>query len=131
MRAVSLLGLAAGEPGGGVNGSGGGADAGAGVTCWSGPLVADGTAGERGSVGGSIRLVGGGGNGVWGLAGRGEADPKDPAAAFSVGRGGKLIRVVSRPVVSAPAASAGGGVGKLIRTVSFLGSLESAIKRRR
>jgi len=44
------------------------------------------------------------------------------------GRAGRLIRTVSRDSLLAPGGFAAGG-GKVMRTVSFLGSVESAMKQ--
>jgi hypothetical protein len=44
------------------------------------------------------------------------------------GRAGRLIRTVSRDSSLAPGGFAAGG-GKVMRTVSFLGSFESAMKK--
>jgi len=61
-----------------------------------------------------------GGNGVGAVETGGSEGVND-------GRGGRLIRTVSRDSLLAPGGVAAGG-GKVMRTVSFLGSFESAMK---
>jgi hypothetical protein len=138
IRAVSFLGLAAGEAGAAATGGGGGATGdGLGTEGWGGmmpePPLGGGTAGGRAKGGGSLRLAGaggsgacvsgGGGGGAGGTAGGGRT-----CGLSGGGRAGKLMRVVSRPGVPAPGDSPVGDGCRLMRTVSFLGSFGSAIR---
>jgi len=141
MRAVSFFGLGAvdavavgtGGAGGGAVVGGFGTEAGAGMT----PLLPTAGAGGGGDKGGgSTRLAGGGGKGVCAMGGRGgaagESGPVGGGGApFGCRRVGKLIRTVSGSPLLAGGGWSGGRGGKVMRTVSFLGSLGSAISPRK
>jgi hypothetical protein len=129
MRAVSFFGLdaivpAAGPRGGGVIGLG--IEGGVGTPPEAKPLPARGPGGGRDKGGGSTRLAGGGGRGVWASGGRGGADA-GLLEGWGGGRVGKLIRAVSAGLEGGwPAAG-----GRVMRTVSFLGSFGSSIRARK
>jgi hypothetical protein len=132
MRAVSFLGpgdgavIVAGAALGIGGAEGGGATA---------PAGGAGVGREKG--GGGTGFAGAGGKGVCASGGRGGAPGGGGGAvgggrggaSFDGGRTGKFIRTVSRaPLPVAGGWSMGSG-GKVMRTVSFLGSLGSAIRR--
>src|SRR6266702_7921962 len=72
--------------------------------------------------------VGGEGEGGGALGGNGVcAVETGGSEGVDGGRAGRLIRTVSRDSLLAPGGFATGG-GKVMRTVSFLGSFESAMK---
>lgn len=135
MRAVSFFGPgAAGAPAGigGVGADTLGTDEG-GDAAPDAELPLDGGGGgaarERG--GGATRWAGAGGKGVWERGGRGGTGGgtvgERGTASFGCGTPGKVIRVVSPPSLPVVGGWFAGRAGKLIRTVSFLGSLGSAI----
>jgi hypothetical protein len=146
MRAVSFFGPGTGGAFAGAGGTGVGAlnaeEGGDGTPPGGEPPLAGGGGAGREKSGGSTRLAGAGGRGVCARGGRGGAGEPgvvEPgggaaggrgAASFDGGRVGKLIRVVSRPPLPVAGGSFGGSGGSVIRTVSFLGSLGSAIKSR-
>jgi len=87
--------------------------------------------------GGVTGFDGAGGRGAFAMGGRG-APPAETGGRIGPGRGGSgapllggragmLMRTVSRPGAFGPAAVPPGRGGKVIRTVSFFGSGESAI----
>jgi hypothetical protein len=129
MRAVSFFGpdatvSAAGPRGGAVIGLGIGGGEGTPPDAKS--LPARGPGGGRDKGGGSTRFAGGGGSGVCASGGRGGVDA-GPLGGWGGGRVGKLIRTVS----GSGAGVAGGWPapgGRVMRTVSFLGSFGSAIR---
>ncbi|MFL6516369.1 MAG: hypothetical protein ACJ8M1_15220 [Chthoniobacterales bacterium] len=145
IRAVSFFGPAV-EPGRfadtgadmgaggafGSSGAGAGAPAGAAVAV---PLAVTGLPLNNG--GGVTAFDGAGGKGAWAIGGR-AAPPAELGGRMGPGRGGSgapllggragmLMRTVSRPGAPAPAAAPPGRGGRVIRTVSFFGSGESAI----
>jgi hypothetical protein len=121
---VGGLGINGGEDGGGT------------------PAPDEGAAGFGGkNGGGETRAAGGGGKGVWARGGRGAAGVPGAvggpgAGAFGLGeatsldggRAGKFIRTVSPAALPVPVGSLPGCGGKLMRTVSFLGSFGSAMR---
>lgn len=141
IRAVSFFGPGLGLGTIGRGGGGGATAAGGGVLGNNGAAGGNGAApGVTGlplnSGGGVTALAGAGGTGAAAMGGR-AAGPA-PGGRSGVGRGGGgaplaggragiLIRTVSRPGVGAPPAGAFGRGGKVILTVSFFGSGESAI----
>jgi hypothetical protein len=95
--------------------------------------------------GGDTGLFGAGGNGVCARGGRGTVDVPGVGTGLACGRGafrvsgvtpfeggrvGKFIRTVSREPGAGPGDCAPGRGVKVMRTVSFLGSFGSAMKRR-
>ena len=76
---------------------------------------------EAGGRGGSTGADGGRATGP--VGGSGRSGPEEGGAPLEGGRGGRLIRTVSR----ASAGFAGARGGSVIRTVSFLGSFGSLI----
>ena|SRR5438105_3616610 len=89
--------------------------------------------------GGLTAFAGAGGKGACAMGGRATGEPPNAGGRgagrgggagimpFPGGRAGMLIRTVSRPDGFVPAAEVLGRGGKVIRTVSFFGSFESAI----
>ncbi|MEY2485794.1 MAG: hypothetical protein QOH39_1442 [Verrucomicrobiota bacterium] len=141
MRAVSFLGPGEGDiPGACVAATGA---PGAGIDLGADPETEGAGAGVLlGKKGGGVTAFeGAGGKGVCAVGGRRGAPPDEGggigagrtggapgcAVPFPGGRGGRLIRTVSRGDVPEAEAGVPGRGGKVMRTVSFLGSFESAI----
>jgi len=116
IRAVSFFGLSEGPKGGLGGESGNFATAGM-FTGAAGLATGRSGAGAGGEGGGGGAL---GGNGV------GAVETGGPEGVDGR-RAGRLIRTVSRDSLLAPVGFAAGG-GKVMRTVSFLGSFELAMK---
>jgi hypothetical protein len=140
IRAVSFFGPGGAEPvgaalgGGGIAGAGLGTDCGAATAPGVAPPLPAGAGGGRDEGGGSMRLAGGGGKGVCAIGGRGGAPGGGAAgvALFGGGRDGKLIRAVSwSPLPLGGGGCPAGPGGNVMRTVSFLGSVGSAINLRK
>jgi len=142
IRAVSFFG----PTGVGVPSEPAGEGAGAGETFGSNgetaAAAADGGTGlAANDGGGGTALAGAGGTGGRAVGGRGTGAPAGgtgltgpgrggagaPAGIPTGGRAGMLMRTVSRPAALVPAGGELGLGGKLMRTVSFLGSFESAM----
>jgi hypothetical protein len=126
MRAVSFFGP--GDVGKLVGAEAGDLGMGGGATALAGGI---GAGREKG--GGGTGFAGAGGKGVCASGGRSGAPGGGGGGggvSFDGGRAGKFIRTVSR----SPVLVAGGWLaepgGKVMRTVSFLGSIGSAIRRR-
>ena len=138
MRAVSFFGPGAGDIAGCVAETGA---PGAGIDL-GGDAETDGAGVLFGKNGGGVTAFeGAGGKGVCAVGGR-KGAPLDEgggigagrtggapgcAVPFPGGRAGRLIRTVSRGDVPGAEAGVPGRGGKVMRTVSFLGSFESAI----